>query len=194
MCRPRPNITESQWMYVNMKDQQQSPAPFCFGTMSLSEHACIPIRKWIANERFFFSGVYEHIKNKQSISNTYPYFDTTSERNVTSIVNQATHLHCTVKDIGDRTVRIWCGVTYLLIGIFWCWRRKSKIDRNMKVFLSLRVSTSCLWFYLVHFCKVCRRKVTSFQTKMASHQESCLRAEKSSAVYSLFSQKISRGT
>lgn len=49
-------------------------------------------------------GVYEHIRNQQSLSDTYPYFDATSERNVTSFVGQVTHLHCTVKDIGDRTV------------------------------------------------------------------------------------------
>jgi hypothetical protein len=49
-------------------------------------------------------GVYEHIRNRQSLSDTYPYFDATSERNVTSFVGQVTHLHCTVRDIGDRTV------------------------------------------------------------------------------------------
>ena len=51
-----------------------------------------------------FSGVYEHIRNRASLSDTYPYFDATSERNVTSFVGQVTHLHCTVRDIGDRTV------------------------------------------------------------------------------------------
>eukprot|EP00093_Oithona_nana_P002048 02048.XXX_16624_4782_1 [CDS] Oithona nana genome sequencing. len=49
-------------------------------------------------------GVYEHIRNRASLSDTYPYFDATSERNVTSFVGQVTHLHCTVRDIGDRTV------------------------------------------------------------------------------------------
>ena len=53
---------------------------------------------------FSLIGVYEHIRNRQSISDTYPYFDATSERNVTSFVGQVTHLHCTVRDIGDRTV------------------------------------------------------------------------------------------
>lgn len=53
---------------------------------------------------FCFSGVYEHIRNRASLSDTYPYFDATSERNVTSFVGQVTHLHCTVRDIGDRTV------------------------------------------------------------------------------------------
>ena len=52
----------------------------------------------------YFSGVYEHIRNRASLSDTYPYFDATSERNVTSFVGQVTHLHCTVRDIGDRTV------------------------------------------------------------------------------------------
>lgn len=55
----------------------------------------------------YLSGVYEHIRNQQSLSDTYPYFDATSERNVTSFVGQVTHLHCTVKDIGDRTVSIY---------------------------------------------------------------------------------------
>ena len=54
---------------------------------------------------FCFAGVYEHIRNRASLSDTYPYFDATSERNVTSFVGQVTHLHCTVRDIGDRTVR-----------------------------------------------------------------------------------------
>ena len=53
---------------------------------------------------FCLAGVYEHIRNRQSLSDTYPYFDATSERNVTSFVGQVTHLHCTVRDIGDRTV------------------------------------------------------------------------------------------
>ena len=47
-------------------------------------------------------GVYEHVWNSASLSNTYPYFDATQERNVTSFVGQVTHLHCTVRDIGDR--------------------------------------------------------------------------------------------
>ena len=47
-------------------------------------------------------GVYEHVWNSASLSDTYPYFDATQERNVTSFVGQVTHLHCTVRDIGDR--------------------------------------------------------------------------------------------
>jgi hypothetical protein len=32
--------------------------------------------------------VYEHIKNRASLSSSFPYFDTSSERNVTSFLGQ----------------------------------------------------------------------------------------------------------
>jgi hypothetical protein len=52
----------------------------------------------------YFLGVYEHIKNRASLSSSYPYFDASGERNVTAFLGQVTHLHCTVRDLGDRTV------------------------------------------------------------------------------------------
>lgn len=70
-----------------------------------------PIQSWLVTLALILLGefptclgVYEHIRNRASLSDTYPYFDATSERNVTSFVGQVTHLHCTVRDIGDRTV------------------------------------------------------------------------------------------
>ena len=54
----------------------------------------------------FYSGVYEHIRNHQSISNTVPLFDVTNERNVSSFVAQVIYLYCAVQNIGDRTVSI----------------------------------------------------------------------------------------
>lgn len=50
-------------------------------------------------------GVYEYIPNNfsQSVSQP-PYFDLSMERNVSSFVSQATHLHCTVHHLGDKTV------------------------------------------------------------------------------------------
>jgi len=49
-------------------------------------------------------GVYEHIKNKISYTNNVPYFEVSTQRNVSSVMGQTTHLRCTVRDLGDRTV------------------------------------------------------------------------------------------
>ena len=54
----------------------------------------------------FYLGVFEHIQNHQSISNTFPFFDVTNGRNVTSFVGQIINLHCAVRNIGDRSVSI----------------------------------------------------------------------------------------
>jgi len=49
-------------------------------------------------------GVYEHIHNTLSYSKDVPYFEVTTERNVSVVVGQTSHLNCTVRDLGDRTV------------------------------------------------------------------------------------------
>lgn len=49
-------------------------------------------------------GVYEHIHNVASISKHIPYFEVSTERNVSVVVGQTSHLNCTVRDLGDRTV------------------------------------------------------------------------------------------
>jgi len=49
-------------------------------------------------------GVYEHIRNQVSYSKHEPYFDVSTQRNISSVMGQTTHLHCTVRDLGDRTV------------------------------------------------------------------------------------------
>ena len=64
-------------------------------------------------------GVYEHIKHQPSAASdqeqTYPYFDMDPPGsqnhlrgvNVTGFTEQSTHLHCVVRDIGDRMVSIY---------------------------------------------------------------------------------------
>ena len=50
-------------------------------------------------------GVYEHIRNVGSFtSDSQPYFEPRTERNVSVVVGQTSHLNCTVWDLGDRTV------------------------------------------------------------------------------------------
>lgn len=50
-------------------------------------------------------GVYEHIRNVASFtSDKRPYFEPSTERNVSVVVGQTSHLNCTVWDLGDRTV------------------------------------------------------------------------------------------
>jgi len=49
-------------------------------------------------------GVYEHIKNHMTYSSNVPYFEVSTQRNVSSVMGQTTHLRCTVRDLGDRTV------------------------------------------------------------------------------------------
>lgn len=49
-------------------------------------------------------GVYEHIRNQLSFNKHDPYFEVTTQRNVSAVMGQTTHLHCTVRDLGDRTV------------------------------------------------------------------------------------------
>jgi len=50
-------------------------------------------------------GVYEHIRNVASFpSDKKPYFEPSTERNVSVVVGQTSHLNCTVWDLGDRTV------------------------------------------------------------------------------------------
>ena len=53
--------------------------------------------------------MYEHIKNEVHDpleSSQFPYFDlASSERNVSAFVGQTTHLHCVVRELGDKTVR-----------------------------------------------------------------------------------------
>ena len=58
---------------------------------------------WIVT--IYISGVYEYIPNNNyNRTISYPYFDTAGERNVTSYAGQTTHLHCVVKDLGDKMV------------------------------------------------------------------------------------------
>ena len=54
----------------------------------------------------FVPGVYEHIHNVLSYSKDVPYFEVSTERNVSVVVGQTSHLNCTVRDLGDRTVSI----------------------------------------------------------------------------------------
>jgi len=50
-------------------------------------------------------GLYEHIRNVGSFnSDSQPYFEPRTERNVSVVVGQTSHLNCTVWDLGDRTV------------------------------------------------------------------------------------------
>lgn len=49
-------------------------------------------------------GVYEHIMNQVSYSKHEPYFEVSTQRNVSAVMGQTTHLHCMVRDLGDRTV------------------------------------------------------------------------------------------
>ena len=58
------------------------------------------------NGIMFISGVYEHILNVASHSKDVPYFEVSTERNVSVVVGQTSHLNCTVRDLGDRTVSI----------------------------------------------------------------------------------------
>ena len=65
------------------------------------------LKQWLINISFEISGVYEYIPNNnynRTISS--PYFDTAGERNVTSYAGQTTHLHCIVKDLGDKMVSL----------------------------------------------------------------------------------------
>ena len=48
--------------------------------------------------------MYEHIRNTLSHSKHVPYFEVSTERNVSVVVGQTSHLNCTVRDLGDRTV------------------------------------------------------------------------------------------
>ena len=54
---------------------------------------------------YIIVGVYEHIRNVGSFtSDSPPYFEPRTERNVSVVVGQTSHLNCTVWDLGDRTV------------------------------------------------------------------------------------------
>ena len=57
-----------------------------------------------SNWLLLLSGVYEHIRNTLSHSKHVPYFEVSTERNVSAVVGQTSHLNCTVRDLGDRTV------------------------------------------------------------------------------------------
>lgn len=41
-----------------------------------------------------------------------PYFDNTTRRDVTTTVGQTAHLHCRVRNLGDRAVHIACFVVF----------------------------------------------------------------------------------
>ena len=56
------------------------------------------------SRRVLLAGVYEHIRNTLSHSKHVPYFEVSTERNVSVVVGQTSHLNCTVRDLGDRTV------------------------------------------------------------------------------------------
>ncbi len=50
--------------------------------------------------------MFQHFRNTASFSSVKPEFETDgSSLNITAVIGQTTHLPCTVRTIGDRTVR-----------------------------------------------------------------------------------------
>ncbi|CAB4063077.1 unnamed protein product [Lepeophtheirus salmonis] len=64
---------------------------------------------WRQKPAIVMVGLFEHIKHVDkdydSSTQSPPYFDVSSNViNVTSFVGQSSHLHCTVRDLGDKSV------------------------------------------------------------------------------------------
>ena len=112
----------------------------------------------------FVPGVYEHIHNVASYSKDVPYFEVSTERNVSVVVGQTSHLNCTVRDLGDRTVSI---IMLLFISYstqFWKNKQKKKSEK-IPFLIKSSLTEVFFWYILKSFLYKIYPKISLYKRK-----------------------------